>query len=256
MMNKIFTLLAIMVLGCMSVSAYSLDKTSFSNEDLKYVITYKWGVVHKDAGTATLSLRNRGNNYVVTLTARTKPWADKIFMVRDTLTARISKSGFRPSLYVKTSHEGGKYAKDIINYSYSGRNITGKTTKIREKKGKRTQSGTTLTSTGPTYDMLSIFYYLRCIDYASIAKGHMVRATVFSGSKSETITIKPIGIETIKLRNKQSVKAFHLRFNFTTKGKKKSSDDMNVWISDDSRHIPLLLVGNLPVGQVKCYFIG
>ena len=65
-----------------------------------------------------------------------------------------------------------------------------------------------------------------------------------------------MGKETVKLRDKTSHEAYHIRFNFTTGGNKKSSDDINCWISADNRKIPLLLIGTLPVGEVKCYYTG
>ena len=35
---------------------------------------------------------------------------------------------------------------------------------------------------------------------------------------------------------------------------KKSSNDIDAYMSTDTRRIPLLLVGHLPVGAVKCYY--
>lgn len=103
--------------------------------------------------------------------------------------------------------------------------------------------------------MLSVFYFLRTINYANLTKGKVMKASVFSGSGVETITIRSIGIETIKMRDKSTREAYHLKFNFTTDGKKKSSDDIDTWISTDSRHIPLYLVGQLPVGKVQAYYV-
>lgn len=240
-------------LSVISVSALS---AGFSNETLHYVISYKWGMIHKDAGDATLSLTNKGGLYDIRLTAKTKPWADKIFTVRDTLTAKVAAAGLKPKSYEKISHEGGKYGKDVITYSYSGNNVTGQCTRYRDKKGKVSTSRKTLTGSGDVFDMLSVFYYLRSLDYARLPQGKSVKATIFSGSKTETITIRNLGIETIELRNKKKASAYHIKFNFTTDGKKKSSDDMDTWISTSSAHIPLLLIGKLPVGQVKCYYTG
>ena len=103
--------------------------------------------------------------------------------------------------------------------------------------------------------MLSVFYFLRVIDYDKLTSGNVVKATMFSGSKVESLTIRCVGRETIKLRDKSKREAYHIKFKFTTEGKKKSSDDIDAWISTDSRHIPLQVVGSLPVGQVRCYYI-
>ena len=246
-------LLFILTLASCFCMVYS---NGFQNERLHYVITYKWGLIHKDAGEATLSLTNHGNKYSMMLAARTKPWADKIYQVRDTLLGTMRSSDMRPLSYSKIAHEDGKYSKDVINYSYSGNHAMGKCIRTKiNRDGVKSNSSRTLTASGPVYDMLSVFYYLRLIDYATLTKGKVIKATVFSGKKSETLTIKCLGKEKIKLRNKTVREAYHIRFNFTTNGRKKSSDDIDTWISTDSRHIPLYLVGTLPVGQVRAYYI-
>lgn len=251
MKRIISILIALTVLSILTYGA------GFQNESLKYVITYKWGLIHKDAGEATLSLRRDGNNYNLMLAARTKPWADKFYQVRDTLLGNVRISGLQPLSYSKIAHEKGKYGRDDISYSHSGGKTTGtcRRHKIDPKRGE-SRSEKKLEAQGPVYDMLSIFYYLRQIDYDALSAGKEVKATVFSGSKAETITIRCLGKENVKLRNGTQREAYHIQFNFTTEGRKKSSDDIDTWISTDSRHIPYYLVGKLPVGQVRAYYTG
>lgn len=228
----------------------------FANETLRYVVSYKWGLIHKDAGEAVLSVKNVGNNYQMTLVGRTKPWADKFYSVRDTLHATVARDGFRPQRYEKITHEKGKFAKDVITYSYHGSVVGGKAMKYRpDENGVINTKQTNLTASGKAFDMLSVFYYLRIIDYSQLAKGHPFTTTVFSGSKSETLTVRLVGTEDIKLRDKSSQKAYHIKFRFTQAGKKKSSDDIDAWIGVAEPHIPLLITGSLPVGQVRCSYV-
>ncbi len=250
-------LLYIFILLSTALTPAKVIAKGFTNENLHYVITYKWGLIHKDAGDATLSLRNNGTNYDLMLAAKTKPWADRFYQVRDTLLGSIRIKDMKALSYSKIAHEKGKYGKDVITYSYSGNKATGFCKRYkRNKDGKISESEKTLHATGPVYDMLSVFYYLRLINYDDLQKGRVIKATVFSGSKAETITIKSLGKEMIKLRDKTKREAYHIQFNFTTGGQKKSSDDIDTWISTDSQHIPLYLVGQLPVGQVRVYFTG
>ena len=79
---------------------------------------------------------------------------------------------------------------------------------------------------------------------------------IFSGKLKEYLTIKYKGVETIKMRNGTKRQAHRISFKFTQKGGKRSSDDINVWMATDASRIPLLLVGKLPVGEVKCYYKG
>lgn len=233
----------------------SLIFASFKNENLNYVISYKWGLIHKDAGEATLFLKEVGDVYKVGLTAKTKPWADRIFQVRDTLSGIIQKSDLRPLSYTKIAHEDSKYGKDEIKYKYQGNIVVGQCKRYKNKKGNVSTSEKTLTGSLPVYDMLSVFYYLRMVNYEQLTGGRPFKVTIFSGSKTEQMTIKFLGKESIKLKNKTKREAYHIRFNFTTDGKKKSSDDIDVWISTDSSHIPLYVVGKLPIGEVRAYYI-
>ena len=255
-MKKPATVLYDIFLFLLFSLSFSAQATGWEDESLHYVISYKWGLIHKDAGEAVLSLKNRGTEYNIMLSAKTKPWADKFYQVRDTLLGSIRKTDLKPTSYSKIAHEDGKYGKDVIKYKYQGNQVTGVCTRVkRNKKGEISNSSRTLTASGPVYDMLSVFYYLRGIDYESLSKGKKSQATIFSGSKSEIITIRCLGKEKIKLRNKTEREAYHIKFNFTTGGKAKSSDDIDTWISTDSSHIPLYLVGSLPVGQVRAYYI-
>ena len=229
--------------------------TKFADETLKYVITYKWGLITKDSGDATLSLKNQGSKYYIKLTGKTKPWADDLFQVRDTLVSVMDKAKFRPLSYTKVAHEGGKYAKDVIEYSYSGNHVTGKATKYREKKGTVSTSNFDLASDGDTFDMLSVFYWLRTIDPATLPIGKKVTATLFSGSHEETVKIWKVGEQTIKMRDGSKREAWHIKFTFTSKGGKKTSDDIDAWLSKDDRKIPLEIKGKLPLGHVSAYLI-
>lgn len=252
---KKFARLTVFIFCMLAVSVSALAATAFNNETLKYVVTYKWGLIHKDAADATLSLKRNGNNYNVSLTAKTKPWADKVYQVRDTLKGTIRVNDLKPLSYTKITHEKGKYGRDEIKYSYTGNTVKASTKKIRDKKGKQTVTDNSLSATGPVYDMLSVFYYLRKLDYSQLNKNKIYTATIFSGSKKETIKIKSLGIETVELKNKTKQKAYHIKFNFTSGGGKKSSDDIDTWISLDESHKPLYLVGKLPIGEVRAYLI-
>lgn len=248
------------ILGALcSVMAWGMTATAanskFADETLKYVITYKWGLITKDSGDATLSLKNQGSKYYITLTGKTRPWADSFFQVRDTLISVMDKAKFRPITYTKIAHEGGAYDKDVIEYSYSGNNVTGKATLLHEKKGTTKTKELDLSASGDTFDMLSVFYWIRSIDPAAMTDGTKVTATLFSGSHEETVKIWKVGEETIKMRDGSKREAWHIRFTFTSRGGKKTSDDIDAWISKDGKRVPLEIKGKLPLGHVCAYLI-
>lgn len=233
----------------------SAKAANFKDESLDYVISYKWGIIHKDAGDAVLKLQNKGDKYMISLYGKTKPWADKFYQVRDTLLCTMEKHGLKPLSYSKIAHEDGKYSRDDISYIYKGEQVLGNATLTREKKKEVTVKEKHFEAMGPTFDMLSVFYYLRTLDYDKLMKGEKMTATIFSGTQVEKLTVRCEGKEMLKLRDKSEREAYHIKFSFTRDGQKKSSDDINALISTDEAHIPLQLVGSLPVGQVRCYYI-
>jgi len=64
---------------------------------------YKWGLINKKAGSVSLVTRPHStkNDFQAVLTAATAPWADNIFMLRDTLMGTINSSNFLPIYYEK-----------------------------------------------------------------------------------------------------------------------------------------------------------
>ncbi len=248
--------LSSIILG-LSALCMSANEISFNNEKVNYKVMYKWGLVNKQAGTATLSISNHGANYITKLTAKSDPWADNFYMVRDTLNGTIRKAGFLPLFYEKKAHEGGDFKHDIVKYSRNGNRVIGYCTRIKrdEDESKGTKKEHIISATGATVDMLSVYYYMRAINYNDMKKGQVMKLNIFSGKRKELLTIKYHGTETVTYDNK-SYNCYHISFTFTSDGNKKTSDDMDAWISTDTRRIPVKLEGTLPVGKVQCFYTG
>lgn len=252
-MRKISLLIYLLIAGIVDAAAYNLHE-----ETMTYKVMYKWGLIHKQAGTVEIVTRNDGNGYYSSeLTGRSASWADHIFSVRDTLRGVIKSSTLEPMFYEKIAREGGDYKHDVIRYTRASEKITGQCTRTRRRKKETvtTVIDTTLHSTGMTLDILSAFYYMRHIDYATMKPGEAVTATIFSGRKKETLRITYHGKERIDIDSRR-VLCYYITFTFTGDNGKKSSDDMFAWISMESSRIPLMMKGNLPVGSVRCYYTG
>ena len=244
-------LLATIVLMVAMVLPQQLWGRDFSNETLHYEIVYHWGVIWKHAADATLSIRKTSNGYQSQLTGKTRSWADKVYPVRDTLKCIMNKD-LKPLKYEKLTHEKDYYARDVIKFSYNYSHTSAHCTRYRK-------SGTTsidLSAKAQAYDMLSVFYMLRNLDYNELSRNKNYTTIIFSGKEKEYLTINYKGIETIKMRDGTKRKAHRIAFKFTQEGGKKSSDNITVWMATDQSRIPLLLVGKLPVGEVKCYYKG
>lgn len=131
----------------------------FKNESINYKVMFKWGMVNKQAGHATLSIRNNGSQYITKLTAASESWADHFYKVRDTLNGIIDYAKFRPIHYERIAHEGSDHKHDTVNFSYVGAQVKGKCTRQkRDKKGNMVvDEKRELGAMGTTVDMLTSF---------------------------------------------------------------------------------------------------
>lgn len=246
------TLLTLILIMCATVAQALPD---YSNETLRYKVTYKWGLINKQAGHATLVIKDAGDSYRAHLYAASEPWADKFFCVRDTLNGIIAKEGFRPTFYEKIAHEGSEHKHDTVRFSYNGNSVTGSCTRRVVKDGElRVNQAITLNAEGITVDMLSSFYYMRSLPFNTWQPGTKHNINIFSGKRKELLSLRYRGVEKIELDGKEYF-CFHITFIFTGEGGKKTSDDMDAWITADARRIPIQLEGKLTVGKVRCLLI-
>jgi len=242
-------LLATMLLVVAMAMPQQLQARDFSNETLHYEIVYHWGMIWKHAADATLSTRKTRDGYFAQLTGKTRSWADKVYPVRDTLKCTMNHE-FKPLHYEKLTHEKDYYARDVIKFSYNYSHTSAHCTRYR----KSGNTSIDLSAKSQAYDMVSVFYMLRNLDYDELSRNKNYTTVIFSGKEKEYLTINYKGVENIKMRDGTKRKAHCIAFRFTQKGGKKSSDNITAWMSTDDSRIPLLLVGKLPVGEVKCYY--
>lgn len=258
-MNKLSHTISRWLAAVLLVSLCALPmaaKVTLGNETISYKVKYKWGLVNKHAGNVDIRLTRHGNEYRSQLTAASQPWADRFFKLRDTLNGTMRSTDLRPSFYEKIANEGGDRKHDIVRFSFNGNKATGKCTRREWKKGKSTVNDSrTLQAEGTTVDMLSAYYLMRTLPYSEWNPGHKETVNIFSGKRKELLTIEYHGIQTVKTENKEFT-CYYISFIFTSDGKKKTSDDMEAWISTDSRRIPVRLEGKLPVGKVQCFYTG
>nr|CDL66736.1 unnamed protein product [uncultured bacterium] len=149
----------------------------------------------------------------------------------------------------KINPKGKGIVHDVVSYTYNGNKVTADCRHAR--KGRPVWNGS-FEADGPAYDMLSIFYYIRQLDYSKMKPGDKRSVVVFSGHRKEILTVKYVGVEEIELRDDKTIyNTHHIKFSFTQEDKKKSSDDMDTWISVSATKIPLMLKGKLPIGEVR-----
>lgn len=241
---------------------------SNSPEQLEYNIFFQMGFIHVKAGYGLLSFtketnKNGKTEYHGQLAGKSLSIVEHIMKVRDTLDCYFNQDmvplGFR-----KGTHEGSYNA--IVNYFYSPcwRNAsapqrlnnvdsTQVVLKRWRKKGKDAaeKNVVNFTNNGIAYDMLSVFYSVRHLDYDNMKKGKKMQFICYDGIKQQTINVEYRGVEKCELRNGKNYNTFLIHLTFNTKG--QDDTPLKVWLAKTPDHRPMkAIIGLKRIGSIKC----
>ncbi|MDR1763942.1 MAG: DUF3108 domain-containing protein [Dysgonamonadaceae bacterium] len=222
-----------------------------SGEELKFNITYKYGLVMVKAGTADFKIRDShygGSKTLKTiLTFKTNSFFDKIFKMRDTLYSQINLN-MAPLYHFRTVNEGSTtFTEEMTVRKYSDTR-----TEVRVRRESTTISSfdTTLYADAPGYDMLNLILYARSLDCPSLTAGDKFNIATFVGRDMININVRYKGISTIKLDG-QEVSAHHIAFDMVDEAFKESRDAVEFWLSGDENRIPLKIRAKLKIGAAE-----
>lgn len=255
--RKIFILCAASILSFASAqSQCNVKNISFqSGEQLEYDLYIKLGFVSKKGGYASLnttSTKYDGNDaYKMSLISETQGLARKLFTLNDTLIAYTTKD-LVPMAYIKNAHEGDDYTKELVKYSY-GQYSNQETIKIQTKRHTNGEFkfDEIIEAPGCTYDLVSILFYCRSLDYSNMKIDEETRVNFISGKNRGSMRIVYNGKETIKANDGNKYNTIKLTMYVADKAFDNGKEAMKVYITDDENRIPISLETKLKVGSTK-----
>jgi len=222
-----------------------------AGEVLTYDLYFKYGIINKKAGSSSLTVENDTYNgrdvYKMSLRARSSGLAKSIFSISDTLTSYMSKD-LVPLAYSKDAHESDDHTVERATYSYSPDGIKAHNRNVRNGK---LRYDTTLVSPTCMYDMVSIVYYARTLDYASMKKGDKTRVSFLSGRKRMNMDIEYHGIESVSANDDNKYNCIKLVLVMNDDAFENKNEAMKVYITDDLNRIPIRIDSKLKVGSTR-----
>lgn len=208
-------------------------------EKLSYVLHYGW----LNAGIATLELKEAdqevdGRKVLHAIGIGRSTGAFRAFYtVEDRYESYFDEAGVFPYVFIRRVNEGGY----TINQDYIFLQGRGKVT---------TQDQKTYDVPAYVQDMISAFYFARTINFSQAKPGDVFTIPTFLDNEVWPLRMRYVGKETIKVR---SGKYRCLKFQPVVQNGRvfKNNDDLNVWITDDANHIPVLAEASVLVGSIK-----
>lgn len=252
------TIITILVAGFLLVGMSSstkiayptLKSQSFKNgEYLRYRLSY--GLM--DAGEAVLTVKEttlKGANNRPLLHVRgegkTLGAFNWFYKVHDVYESFIDKEGGFPWYFVRDVNEGGYK----INQKYIFQQDK---MKVLTEDLKRNKKGEHKVPLG-VQDMISSFYYARTLDFSNLKPGDILEFDCFMDEEIWPLKIQFVGKEEIRIR-KGRFKT--LRFKPAVQEGRVfgDNDNLDVWITDDANHIPVLAQAKIAVGSIKMHLV-
>jgi len=258
-MNKIFSISILAIFACLLVKPSTvtaqqqcaIENNFFqAGENLTYDLYIKLGITVKGgyANLSTRSVQYDGKDaYKMTLVSESQGLARKAFELNDTLACFMTKD-LIPLAYHKDAHEGGDHTIERQKYSYSGNTV--KINSVRHKNGEF-KFDENLEFSSCAYDLMSILFYARTLDYENMTKGAERTVNFVSGKKKVSMRIVYDGKDQMKANDGKKYNCMKLTLYIHDEAFDGGKEAMKVYISDDANRLPIRLDTKLKVGSTR-----
>jgi len=226
-----------------------------SGEKLDYVITYNWFLVWTDVGgvrfEATKEKMFDQDVYNLKGTGITFSFYDWFFQVRDVYQSWVSTENLLPVYYHRDVNEDG-YRIDIkYTYDYDKMLAYSEVEKTRKPYFRDT-----VVIPPCTYDVVSVIYQARNIDFSKFKKDEKIPFTILLDNELHQVYIRYKGREEKKVRGVGKFKCIKFTGSLVAGDVFKGGEDLIIWVSDDENRIPVWIESPIIVGTIKARLVG
>lgn len=251
-MNIFRKALPVLVLACVCFSVQAQgdfcatqNKCVQAGEKLNFKVYYNLSALWVAAGEANFTTKletlNGKSVFHITGDGQTYKSYDWIFRVRDKYETYLDQETLLPQKFVRNVDEGGTRFTNHVIFDQAGK--------------KAYSNKKTFDVPQCVQDVLSAIYYARNIDYNKYKPGSKIPFSMFLDDQVYNLYIRYMGKQKIKTRygTFNAIKITPLLIKGTIF---KGGEDMVVFVSDDSNHIPLRVDSPILVGSIKVDMMG
>jgi hypothetical protein len=247
---------------------YSIQNTAFSQpnncsiinrafrpgESVSYVVSYNVFIFWTEVGEVNFKVNEAeilGKPcYHLLGTGMSYPSWDWFFKVRDIYQSWVHPITLKPYAYKRDVYEGG-YEIDIKYIFNRSKQVAYTSSKKTNKPFRRD----TIPITSCTYDLMSIIYYARNLDYSIYRPGDTIPVTILLDNELTNIYYRYLGKQKIRVRGFGKFNCIKFSVYLVEGTIFEGGEDMEVWITDDPNRIPLKVNSPILVGSVKARII-
>ncbi|MEQ8623353.1 MAG: DUF3108 domain-containing protein [Vicingaceae bacterium] len=172
---------------------------------------------------------------------------DWIYKVRDTYETYTSVDDFKPLRFKRKVNEGSTHIRE----DYVFKHALDKVVTLRQMEADEPFVKDTVDLKECSFDVLSMIYYARNIDFSDVALDERVPIRIFIDNESYDSYIRYLGKKEIEIKGLGRFRCIVFS-PFLIEGTIfNAGEDMTVWVSDDKNRVPLLIETPILVGSIK-----
>jgi hypothetical protein len=233
------------------VKAYTADELAFkAGERLTLVANYKWGIISADVGEATMTVEKESfrdtNYFAARIFVTTYKFWDNFFRIRNIYEGRFDTRTLRPYYFQRDISEEDYRLLETIYF-----NDTDYTIKSSIKRNKRPKKDTVLQGTAITYDLISLFFNSRNLDFSDLKEGKTYPFSFIIDNEIFNLYYRFISREEKNISGLGRFRCLKFAVKVVAGEVFTGDSDLMLWISDDENRIPLLMQSPVKVGTVS-----
>lgn len=250
--QAILSIPVLAILACFNAGGQcTVNNEAFQDgESITYKVFYNWGQLWVGAGEVNFSVKQmefRGKQaYHFVGKGNTYKSYDWFFKVRDTYEAYSDTSSLLPYYFKRNVREGDHYFTN--QYVFDRRDDKAYSVRKLKKNPVRLD---TIDIPKCTYDVLSIIYFSRCIDFSKYKPLDTIPITIILDQEVMNIYIRYLGKEIIKTDKHGKFRCIKFSPLLVAGSIFKEGEEMKVWVTDDKNKIPLMVESPIVVGSIK-----
>ena len=236
--------------ACVPVRSVSEESLAFQHgEKMEFVLHYQWGTINTDVATATVELDSLTYNgekaFRCSAYGKTSRMFDLFFKVREDFDSWFTRDGLKPLKFTRDTYEGGYEAKNTYHYIWDAAEPYIAADVYSSKRGMK---AITLPLTPCTFDLPSLFFFARNMDFDVVEPGRRYPMTFAIDDDVYNVYFILHGRETRKIPGLGTVKTIKFAAKLLEGEVFKGEEDMLIWVSDDENRLPVYFEAPLLVG--------
>ena len=220
-----------------------------AGERISMGIMFKWGAVNTEVAQASLRLEKvpyqTDSLYHAVCQVKSASFFDVFYRMRENFQSWFTVDEIRPVEARRNTIENDYTSTNHYIYDWQGNVINAD---VCINGG--THQAKVLQMKGMSYDIVSLIFHLRNVDWKNAVIGKTYTAPFAIDDEVSELSVTYYGPEVLKVRKLGKKNA--LRFSCTVVAGQLFEGDqqMQVWFSDDEKHIPLAVMVPLKMGTM------